>query len=55
MKNVIVMIVYFKIEYLVEVVKEVDILVVVIGCGYFVIKEFVKLGVVVIDVGMNCN
>jgi len=37
------------------VAREADILVVAIGRGHFVTKEFVKPGAVVIDVGMNRN
>ena len=36
-----------------ELAKEADILVVAIGRGHFVTKEFIKPGAVVIDVGMN--
>ncbi|HGC8688480.1 TPA: bifunctional methylenetetrahydrofolate dehydrogenase/methenyltetrahydrofolate cyclohydrolase [Streptococcus agalactiae] len=36
-----------------EVTKEADILIVAIGQGHFVTKDFVKEGAVVIDVGMN--
>ncbi len=39
----------------VVIAKEADILVVAIGRGHFVTKEFVKPGAVVIDVGMNRN
>lgn len=35
--------------------KEVDIFVVVIGLVKFVKKDYIKLGVVVIDVGMDCD
>ena len=41
-----------KTEHLAEVAKEADILVVAIGRGHFVTKEFVKPGAVVIDVGV---
>ena len=36
-----------------EVTKEADILIVAIGQGHFVTKDFVKEGAVVIDVGMT--
>lgn len=42
-----------KTEDLAKVASEADILVVAIGKGHFVTKEFVKPGAVVIDVGMN--
>ncbi|MET1238863.1 tetrahydrofolate dehydrogenase/cyclohydrolase catalytic domain-containing protein [Enterococcus faecalis] len=52
MKNATVTIAHSKTEHLAE---EADILVVAIGRGHFVTKEFVKPGAVVIDVGMNRN
>ena len=55
MKNATVTIAHSKTEHLAEVAKEADILVVAIGRGHFVTKEFVKPGAVVIDVGMNRN
>ncbi|MGL9926674.1 MULTISPECIES: bifunctional methylenetetrahydrofolate dehydrogenase/methenyltetrahydrofolate cyclohydrolase [Enterococcus] len=55
MKNATVTIAHSKTEHLAEVAKEADILVVSIGRGHFVTKEFVKPGAVVIDVGMNRN
>lgn len=55
MKNATVTIAHSKTEHLAEVSKEADILVVAIGRGHFVTKEFVKPGAVVIDVGMNRN
>ncbi|UYY17278.1 bifunctional methylenetetrahydrofolate dehydrogenase/methenyltetrahydrofolate cyclohydrolase [Enterococcus faecalis] len=55
MKNATVTIAHSKTEHLAEVTKEADILVVAIGRGHFVTKEFVKPGAVVIDVGMNRN
>ncbi|EEU79219.1 bifunctional methylenetetrahydrofolate dehydrogenase/methenyltetrahydrofolate cyclohydrolase [Enterococcus faecalis] len=55
MKNTTVTIAHSKTEHLAEVAKEADILVVAIGRGHFVTKEFVKPGAVVIDVGMNRN
>ena len=42
-----------KTANLAELAKEADILVVAIGRGHFVTKEFIKPGAVVIDVGMN--
>ncbi|EPH81251.1 bifunctional methylenetetrahydrofolate dehydrogenase/methenyltetrahydrofolate cyclohydrolase [Enterococcus faecalis] len=54
-KNATVTIAHSKTEHLAEVAKEADILVVAIGRGHFVTKEFVKPGAVVIDVGMNRN
>ncbi len=42
-----------KTKQLPELAKEADILVVAIGRGHFVTKEFIKPGAVVIDVGMN--
>ncbi|WP_142954243.1 bifunctional methylenetetrahydrofolate dehydrogenase/methenyltetrahydrofolate cyclohydrolase [Enterococcus faecalis] len=55
MKNATVTIAHSKTEHLAEVAKEADILVVAIGRGHFVTKEFVKPDAVVIDVGMNRN
>ena len=55
MKNATVTIAHSKTEHLAEVAKEADILVVAIGRGHFLTKEFVKPGAVVIDVGMNRN
>ena len=55
MKNATVTIAHSKTEHLAEVAKEADILVVAVGRGHFVTKEFVKPGAVVIDVGMNRN
>ena len=55
MKNATVTIAHSKTEHLAEVAKEAYILVVAIGRGHFVTKEFVKPGAVVIDVGMNRN
>ena len=48
MKNATVTIAHSKTEHLAEVAKEADILVVAIGRGHFVTKEFVKPGAVVI-------
>lgn len=44
-----------KTEDLAKVASKADILVVAIGKGHFVTKEFIKPGAVVIDVGMNRN
>ena len=44
-----------KTEDLAKVASKADILVVAIGRGHFVTKEFIKPGAVVIDVGMNRN
>lgn len=53
MEDATVTIAHSKTKNLVEVAKQADILVVAIGRGHFVTKEFIKPGVVVIDVGMN--
>jgi len=53
MKNATVTIAHSRTQNLAEIAKEADILVVAIGRGHFVTKEFVKPGAVVIDVGMN--
>jgi methylenetetrahydrofolate dehydrogenase (NADP+)/methenyltetrahydrofolate cyclohydrolase len=53
MKNATVTIAHSRTVDLPSVAKEADILVVAIGRGHFVTKEFVKPGAVVIDVGMN--
>lgn len=53
MKNATVTIAHSRTVDLPAVAKEADILVVAIGRGHFVTKEFVKPGAVVIDVGMN--
>ncbi|SEL16285.1 methylenetetrahydrofolate dehydrogenase (NADP+) / methenyltetrahydrofolate cyclohydrolase [Carnobacterium iners] len=42
-----------KTNHLAEIAKTADILVVAIGRGHFITKEFIKPGAVVIDVGMN--
>jgi 5,10-methylene-tetrahydrofolate dehydrogenase/methenyl tetrahydrofolate cyclohydrolase len=52
-KNATVTIAHSKTRNLPELAKQADILVVAIGRGHFVTKEFVKEGAVVIDVGMN--
>ncbi|MDR0922676.1 MAG: bifunctional methylenetetrahydrofolate dehydrogenase/methenyltetrahydrofolate cyclohydrolase [Lactobacillales bacterium] len=55
MNNATVTIAHSHTKNLEEVAKQADILVVAIGRGHFVTKEFVKEGAVVIDVGMNHN
>ncbi|HFE0872330.1 TPA: bifunctional methylenetetrahydrofolate dehydrogenase/methenyltetrahydrofolate cyclohydrolase [Streptococcus agalactiae] len=52
-KNATVTLTHSRTRNLSEVTKEADILIVAIGQGHFVTKDFVKEGVVVIDVGMN--
>lgn len=53
MENATVTIAHSKTKNLPELAREADILVVAIGRGHFVTKEFVKPEAVVIDVGMN--
>lgn len=53
MKNATVTIAHSKTRNLAAVAQAADILVVAIGRGHFITKEFVKPGAVVIDVGMN--
>ncbi|MGM9902955.1 bifunctional methylenetetrahydrofolate dehydrogenase/methenyltetrahydrofolate cyclohydrolase [Enterococcus hirae] len=55
MANATVTIAHSKTQNLPELAREADILVVAIGRGHFVTKEFIKPGAVVIDVGMNRN
>ncbi len=52
-KNATVTLTHSRTHHLAEVAKKADILVVAIGRGHFVTKDFVKEGAVVIDVGMN--
>lgn len=52
-KNVTVTLTHSRTRNLPEVAKQADILIVAIGRGHFVTKDFVKEGAVVIDVGMN--
>jgi methylenetetrahydrofolate dehydrogenase (NADP+)/methenyltetrahydrofolate cyclohydrolase len=52
-RNATVTIAHSRTQNLPELAKEADILVVAIGRGHFVTKDFVKEGAVVIDVGMN--
>ncbi|HEO6917894.1 TPA: bifunctional methylenetetrahydrofolate dehydrogenase/methenyltetrahydrofolate cyclohydrolase [Streptococcus agalactiae] len=52
-KNSTVTLTHSRTRNLSEVTKEADILIVAIGQGHFVTKDFVKEGAVVIDVGMN--
>ncbi|HFU3844369.1 TPA: bifunctional methylenetetrahydrofolate dehydrogenase/methenyltetrahydrofolate cyclohydrolase [Streptococcus suis] len=51
--NATVTIAHSRTKNLAELARQADILVVAIGRGHFVTKEFVKPGAVVIDVGMN--
>ncbi|CYU48137.1 bifunctional methylenetetrahydrofolate dehydrogenase/methenyltetrahydrofolate cyclohydrolase [Streptococcus suis] len=51
--NATVTIAHSRTKNLPELARQADILVVAIGSGHFVTKEFVKPGAVVIDVGMN--
>ncbi|HHW4959220.1 TPA: bifunctional methylenetetrahydrofolate dehydrogenase/methenyltetrahydrofolate cyclohydrolase [Streptococcus suis] len=51
--NATVTIAHSRTKNLLELARQADILVVAIGRGHFVTKEFVKPGAVVIDVGMN--
>lgn len=53
MADATVTIAHSKTKQLPELAKEADILVVAIGRGHFITKEFIKPGAVVIDVGMN--
>lgn len=53
MADATVTVAHSKTENLAELAQEADTLVVAIGRGHFVTKEFVKPGAVVIDVGMN--
>lgn len=52
-KNATVTLTHSRTRNLSEVTKEADILIVAIGQGHFVTKDFVKEGAAVIDVGMN--
>ncbi|HGI5024680.1 TPA: bifunctional methylenetetrahydrofolate dehydrogenase/methenyltetrahydrofolate cyclohydrolase [Streptococcus agalactiae] len=52
-KNATVTLTHSRTRNLSEVTKEADILIVAIGQGHFVTKDFVKEGAMVIDVGMN--
>ncbi|MGT2811148.1 bifunctional methylenetetrahydrofolate dehydrogenase/methenyltetrahydrofolate cyclohydrolase [Streptococcus minor] len=51
--NATVTIAHSRTKNLAELARQADILVVAIGRGHFVTKEFIKEGAVVIDVGMN--
>lgn len=53
MANATVTMTHSRTKNLAEVARQADILVVAIGRGHFVTKEFIKPGAVVIDVGMN--
>ncbi|WP_297663439.1 bifunctional methylenetetrahydrofolate dehydrogenase/methenyltetrahydrofolate cyclohydrolase [uncultured Streptococcus sp.] len=52
-KNATVTLTHSRTHHLARIAKKADILVVAIGRGHFVTKDFVKEGAVVIDVGMN--
>ena len=52
-KNATVTLTHSRTHHLAEIAKQSDILIVAIGRGHFVTKDFVKEGAVVIDVGMN--
>ena len=52
-KNATVTVTHSRTHHLAKIAKKDDILVVAIGRGHFVTKDFVKEGAVVIDVGMN--
>ena len=52
-KNATVTLTHSRTHHLAKITKKADILVVAIGRGHFVTKDFVKEGAVVIDVGMN--
>lgn len=51
--NATVTLAHSQTQNLVELARQADILIVAIGRGHFITKEFVKEGAVVIDVGMN--
>lgn len=55
MKDATVTIAHSKTKDLAAIAKEADILVVAVGKGHFVTKEFIKPEAVVIDVGMNLS
>lgn len=52
-KNATVTLTHSRTRHLADVCKRADVLIVAIGQGHFVTKDFVKEGAVVIDVGMN--
>ena len=52
-KNATVTLTHSRTRNLSDVAKSADVLIVAIGQGHFVTKDFVKEGAVVIDVGMN--
>lgn len=52
-KNATVTLTHSRTHHLAKVASQADILIVTIGQGHFVTKDFVKEGAVVIDVGMN--
>lgn len=53
MKNATVTVAHSKTKNLAELARTADILVVAMGRGHFVTKEFIKPGAAVVDVGMN--
>lgn len=52
-KNATVTLTHSRTRQLADICRRADILIVAIGQGHFITKEFVKEGAVVIDVGMN--
>ncbi|AXQ78227.1 bifunctional methylenetetrahydrofolate dehydrogenase/methenyltetrahydrofolate cyclohydrolase [Streptococcus chenjunshii] len=52
-KNATVTLTHSRTRQLPDITRQADILIVAIGSGHFVTKEFIKEGAVVIDVGMN--
>lgn len=52
-KNATVTLTHSRTRHLEDVCRHADVLIVAIGQGHFVMKDFVKEGAVVIDVGMN--
>ena len=52
-KNATVTLTHSRTRQLPDIARQADILIVAIGSGHFVTKEFIKEGAVVIDVGMN--
>ncbi|WP_019772352.1 bifunctional methylenetetrahydrofolate dehydrogenase/methenyltetrahydrofolate cyclohydrolase [Streptococcus sobrinus] len=54
-KNATVTLTHSRTRHLARVCKRADVLIVAIGQGNFVTKDYVKEGAVVIDVGMNCD
>ena len=52
-QNATVTLTHSRTKHLPELARQADVLIVAIGKGHFVTKDFVKEGAVVIDVGMN--